>query len=845
MQGRVAVVFSIGLALCGVPAWVGTTSAGAEGERGMRQALRSELNRLPGPYEVSRAPVDGQALTTNPPVFVWLPIEGMEEYVVQYSQDPELPDSSTTTVNQSGVAHRVREKVPYSGAVEISYVVPVTTVAVLRETISPGIWYWRYGCDAGNGRGVVFSDTWQFSLAPDATPLPFPDVGELVARASRSRPRLFVTPEDVERFRELGRTTMSDEVERMKRRCDRHLGEDLLPEPPFLPWDGDWGPPFTKVMQETRRFQSPMVVCAQLYLVTGDEKYGLEAKRRLMHLMSWDPKGSTSLGENDEPGHEIVRSSTLTYDYIYPLLTPEEREQCRQCLAVRMPQLYLALRSNPFEVNPFDSHAMDYFLNDLTQACLAMAGELAVEEWLEYCLTMMWAPFYPPFGGADGGWSEGPSYWGWSTYRFMHGFRLVQQSSGMPIYERPWVRNTGYYKLYGNPPCSKMSPFGDGQAYGSLAGADAMWVLGTVLRDPYLIWSAEQRDYSPSALEAFLFHDERVPGRPPSDLPQARCFDDVGLACMHSDLAHGHRNVQVLLHSSPYGTISHSYADENAFTLDAFGEPLAIASGYYPYYSSPHHDQWTRQTKASNCITVDGEGQPPRDWNAKGRITAFETDDYCHYARGDASAAYKGRLKEFDRHILYLRPLDGEMYPVIVILDDLWSAKASTYQWWLHSLEEMEVNSMEQTVRITRNQAQLDLQFLTPAGLTFSQTDQFAVPPEGDPERYPNQSHLAAETTTPSERARFLTVLFPHHADQGDPGRTARLLRGDGYLGAEVTAQGRRHVVVFRTEPGGREPITVAGAELTGSAVAQSWDASGQSIGGCFVAPPSVDVEAP
>jgi hypothetical protein len=140
MQTQLTVAFSIGLVLCGAAACVGTASAGTEGESVMRQGLRSQLNRLPGPYEVSRAPVDGQVLTTNPPVFVWLPVEGAEEYVLQYSQDPEFADASTTTVNQSGVARRVSERVPYSGVVAISYVVPVTTVAVLRETISSGTW---------------------------------------------------------------------------------------------------------------------------------------------------------------------------------------------------------------------------------------------------------------------------------------------------------------------------------------------------------------------------------------------------------------------------------------------------------------------------------------------------------------------------------------------------------------------------------------------------------------------------------------------------------------------------------------------------------------------------------
>ena len=40
-------------------------------------------------------------------------------------------------------------------------------------------------------------------------------------------------------------------------------------------------------------------------------------------------------------------------------------------------------------------------------------------------------------------------------------------------------------------------------------------------------------------LTALLFPTDNAPARPPLDLPQGRCFFDVGLACSHTDLADG------------------------------------------------------------------------------------------------------------------------------------------------------------------------------------------------------------------------------------------------------------------------------------------------------------------
>jgi hypothetical protein len=819
MRGLTLAVALICCALGGAAAAQSTP----KGElRTMAEEKARVLDRNPGPYQVSRAPYDGQRLTVNPPVFVWLPVEGAGEYILQYSRDREFSDRSTVTIKQDATLLPRQGSLPFQGPGEFEYTAKPATMRVLRETLQPGEYFWRYGYDAGAPVGVVFSKTWTFTVADEAVAIPFPDVKQVVARVSAwPHPRVLETRMPRERLRELARGVLKDDAEQLKRDCDGYLGQVLLPEPQFLPKGDDWAPTYQRVFRATRGFFRGMEQCAEAYLITGDEKHGQEAKRRLLHTVSWDPNGSTSLGHNDEPGTEIVRLGTRVYDYVYDLLSESERAKCRKCFAVRMPQLYWALKARPFEVNPFESHAMGYYLEDLTEACMAMAGELNVQDWLEYCLMMMWGPFFPPYGGADGGWCEGPSYWGWTAGVFMRMFRLVEEATGVPIHQREWMRNTGFYKLYDNPPYAKMSPFGDGQ-YGRPSGDDAMWDLAMAFGNPYFKWWADARGYSPSGLTKFLFHDQTVDAKAPSDLPQARCFSDVGLVAMHSDLANGERNVQVLMRSSPYGSISHAYADQNAFTLDAFGEPLAIASGYYPWYGSPHHQQWSWQTKAANAIGVDGEGQAARDWNARGAITHFETSDYCHYALGDATAAYQGRLTKWDRHILYLRPLEAEMTPIVVIYDDLAAPKPATFQWWLHALEQMQIGG--QRVRISRAQAQADVIFLTPDQLKLSQTDQFTVPPERE---LPSQWHLTAETTQPSETCRFLTVLLPHRVG-AQKAASARLVLGNGYLGAEIAVQGRRHVVGFRT---GIEPITLTGASRSGDVCAVSWGSDGKLLG--------------
>ncbi len=201
------------------------------------QDVSIALNRPSRESEVQRAPADGQQLDTNPPVFVWLPVEGAKGYILQYSQDPKFRDASTATVKKTSEKRTEHEVMPYQGPATVRYTVHPVTMHVLNRPLLPGKWYWRYGVDAGGSTGVVFGKTRAFSIRPDATAIPFPDVKQIIARLSRMRPRILVTPDSVAHLRELGRTTMKAEIDAMKRDCDPSVGQRLLPEPAFVPAD--------------------------------------------------------------------------------------------------------------------------------------------------------------------------------------------------------------------------------------------------------------------------------------------------------------------------------------------------------------------------------------------------------------------------------------------------------------------------------------------------------------------------------------------------------------------------------------------------------------------------------
>ena len=381
--------------------------------------------------------------------------------------------------------------------------------------------------------------------------------------------------------------------------------------------------------------------------------------------------------------------------------------------------------------------------------------------WLQYVLSIYWS-VYPAWAQEDGGWQEGPSYWEAYMGLALHFATALEKATGARLLDKPFFHNTPYYKLYANPPYARLSPFGDNQQAAPPRGSgQLMSAFATLLHDPYLQWYAEVqksgRDLGPLG---FALVDAKLKAKSPAGLPQARLFAGAGLVAMHDNLADPRGNAYLLFRSSPFGSVSHGHADQNAFAVEAFGEALAIASGYYPWYGSPHHQHWVWETRSVNSITLDGgQGQTIRSPESTGRIAQFVTGGRYDYALGDATAAYGGRLTKFYRRVIHIRPAGR-----FVIVDELESRQPVTFEWRLHALEQIDVDAAAQRAFVRRGKARLAADFVTPGGLKFAETDQFDPPPERGGE---NQWHLVASTPGKTVAAQFMVALSAYRDRAG------------------------------------------------------------------------------
>ena len=460
----------------------------------------------------------------------------------------------------------------------------------------------------------------------------------------------------------------------------------------------------------------------------------------------------------------------------------------------------------------------------LTEAALVLApAHPEALTYLRYVLTV-YRGVFPPWGKDDGGWNEWPHYWGAYVSFATDALLAVRNALGYDLFRLPFFRQTPYYPFYVSPPGSKSPLMGDGEPIRHID--ITMRNLAIIGNDLTLLRYLEPYRITTAKMPGLLLTPPQLPAGSLPTLPTARLFSGVGLAVMRTELTDSDNDVRFLFQSNPYGSVSHGHSNQNCFTLDAFGEPLAIASGYYDYFASPHHFKWTQTTKANCGITVDGGQGQPRGPQSAGAITAFAHHDDFDLAVGDASRAYGPLLTRAVREVVHVRP------GIFVMRDDLVAATPRRFEYRLHAAAKISCDQVAGIVTIARPKASLTVRLFPNHPLTFSQDHRFEPAPvvARDPKlKYRDQHHFCA-VSEPETELNLISVLLPSRTGAEKSLPTVRKIIGTGGEGVELSYPGGGKVIVGFAVPGKSGVCELDGITTDARTFAVKLSAAGQPV---------------
>ncbi|MGQ9731476.1 MAG: DUF4962 domain-containing protein [Candidatus Zipacnadales bacterium] len=652
-----------------------------------------------------------------------------------------------------------------------------------------------------------------FRIAESAAVVPVPSV-EAVLMALPSHPRVWVTMESVLTLRGLIAGLLKPQWNQLLSRLDTAKGATLPEEPKGK---GKWrNPSRSQLKANEALFQ---VAAGEAWwvrdfalaaLLSGEQSYAEEAKRRALHLAEWDVKGSTGYESHDQAFREILLALALVLDWIPDRFAPEERAKIIEAVSARGNELYKVLSTGPRPLNlfPFSSHGQTA-VGFLTIVALATVGDVdQAGDWLRFALPTA-VGLFSPWAGDDGGWMQGETYWKRSAPFTFQLFDALRTAAGIDLYKLPWTQNTIKYKTYMHPPYSTRGGFGDGPSLPP-DGEDKLAAtrLAAALQDPLAAWYAAAIPSVPGPITAFdiLWYDPNVQPQAPEALPPSAAFLDSGLFAMHSSLTDP-RGFHLYGRGSRFGSFNHAHADQGHFSLYAFGEPLLIDAGYYDWYRSPHATSFARTSLAHNVLLVNGKiGQRVGDITARGKIETFLHTELIDYAVVEASAAYpETALSSYRRHFIYLRP------DQLIVWDEVKSPEKATFAWLLHFLSEPTVDEGASTAVVKQGAAGLVIGAFGPEKLQWSTSNRFPKNPtfaEEDVKASP-QWHTMLRSTKKVEAEELVLLLLPF---QGATAPALQALEVEG--GRGMQAMNGQLIALLRQG----EATPVAGGGLTAEA---------------------------
>ncbi len=736
--------------------------------------------------------------TSNPPFFNWPRAQGQSK--LQYSTDPVFPDAKTTTVSVAENFHTP------------------------PKPLAPGLWYWRVWMSSELIEG--WSETRRVQIVPEAHRFVTAPVS-VTKITAMPRPR--VIDLDAARKEHVGKDTAA-----LVKAAEKIHRSGVPADPPrYAPGNPDWptwidwyGKVAGGITGRTgRRLQQ----IAQIAALSRDPQVLAWTKEMAFAAAAWDPKGGSAMEVGDIGAQHLLRGLNWCYDALHDDLTAEERGKLRAVMVARALQFWDKL--NPFRGTEENNHAW------LQTLALAEAGFVLIGEhdeaaaWAEFSRQLYLGRFLCCLG-YQGDNNEGIGYWDYGLGFVIDYGDLMRHVCSVDLFQHPWLNQTARFPMYCAPPGAWAVSFADtAKPNHSVKGpAEQKHVRDLALRtrDPYALWYAGATNTV----------DGLTP-KPPTDLPQSIHYRYIGWVIFNTSLADGLENSTFAMRSGRFYA-GHQHDDQNGFVIYAYGEKLAIDSGYYDWWGSPHFKGYSTLTRAHNAILVNGKDQAHMQKGADGRIAAYYDSPAYGYTVGDASnpAVYLGQLKRFDRRALFIKP------GFVVIHDLLQSTDApARYDWLLHTVAPIETDAASQSFSLTSGRAALRGRFLSPAKLAMTVTKGYPVEPVDGystrpvpPEKYAHEWTLTATRTAPDVNEDIVTAMqIRRLAPAAEPEARIEPLAATGAFGVRIVSGNDTHLILFRQRDA-KGAMSGGDLESDGTVVAVCFDSQSGAVRSAFVA---------
>ncbi|MBO9604457.1 MAG: heparinase II/III family protein [Paenibacillaceae bacterium] len=467
-------------------------------------------------------------------------------------------------------------------------------------------------------------------------------------------------------------------------------------------WGGQGIERLSSPYQETRRWFSALVYSALAYVLGGELKHGLLARRALLAVIQCEewcagfvsriPRGITGYRATFTEA-QLTQAVALCYDMVGGLLSDEEKRAVEDAIYDKsLPALDMYMRRNR-EGYLLESNQGAVYALGIMYACL-VAGRshpdaLTILERQAAWFRRMMNRYYKP----DGTTGEGMAYWEYTTHFALETLLLLARHSGeevsaiAPPQFKESMRYVQHMRSLDDSALTFL-PLGDSRAekfrfmgpslqffarYFGDAAAHWMWSrYYDVPHPPASSFFGQEQgtgQYTSNGLLTLLLLEEREAAAP--DLPPSFRFDRDRVFWRTGN---AESDIALFFEGGPQ-TFEHTHFDKGEFVIQAFGDYVAADPGMITY-DKPEHVYYV-QSAYHNIVTIRGANQSYKDAAQAVVLRACESDADASFLRADLANSYK-ELERYDRMLVFVRP------HYFILLDEL-AAAGGGIEWNFHS----------------------------------------------------------------------------------------------------------------------------------------------------------------
>jgi len=567
-------------------------------------------------------------------------------------------------------------------------------------------------------------------------------------------PRVLARGEDFERIREL---VKSDELSTRWYAGLKERGNEMLDEPVAK-----------RELRDGRRlsYVSSDVLDRVLALSMLDRLEPNDAYRDRV----WADMQAAAAFSDWNPDHflDVAIMSfafAIAYDWMYDRWTPEQRQVIRGAL------IELAIKPG------LSAHAEGAWWTrthiNWNQVCHGglIAGALAIadeepamaRQMVDLGVKALKVPMarYAP----DGGYDEGPSYWGFGTGYNVIALAALESALGtdLGLGEMPGFSQTGLFPVQMTGPTDLAYNFGDAKE--GPVQSPALFYFANRFRHPACASYALQRNIG-TALD-LLWYDPASLSKDAEPLPLSVMFRASSVAVMRSGWGPDDWFVGTKGGHLDYG---HAQMDLGSFVLDHAGVRWLIdlgaddynLDGYFASYKNGKRwDYYRARAEGHNTLVINPGAKPDQAYEAR---VPIELDGDT--VRIDLSSAYAARV---DRAIT----LDRE-HDVVRVVDRLALEQASELWWFAHTRAQVEVAADGRSALLSQDGKKLRARVVSPDAARFTVMDARPLPTSPDPKGQ-NPNNGAGKTNVAKGTKYVMRGETPIYGDP-DAGSAIRKL---------------------------------------------------------------------